>query len=57
MSVMPVPAAAVSGVVSVVIAAEVTQSEPLLAAVGLGVAATVFVGWVRSDRLPNGGGI
>ena len=54
---LPVPAAAISGLVSVVIAAEVTHSEPVLAAVGLGVSATVFAVWVSSDRLPNGGGV
>ena len=57
MSVLPVPAAFISGLIAVVIAAEVTHSEPVLAAVWIGVTATVFVGWVRSDRLPNGGGM
>jgi hypothetical protein len=54
--VIPIPVAAIAGLTALLTATQLGASEPVAAAVAVGVGVVVLFGWASSDRLPNGGG-
>lgn len=55
-TVIPVPAGAIAGLVSLVVLAELDVPEPAAAVASAAVGVGVLFGWAMSERLPNGGG-